>query len=478
MLISSIMTLVTPALAQSDPEPVEGFVRYISISTPRDVDPGPVRDRVEIELRDWGLSVSRCDELRELDKALDEEIDERYPTWRFDPDLMADKQVLTARCTPSDSTTAFYVVKVSLAVDPERGNQRRANVQILPLGDRDPDARTYVGGYAHRPFVESAAWSDVLLRALDRALSGADEPPSVYVRGPRRARLGMPTTVTSRGSWDPDGDPFVLRWSATIDACVGTTRSGAPVRLPKLRDCPRGTEPAEDMAVDLGAGQTSQDRVLDPPMIGTYTVSAVPRARGLEAPSPSTHRVVVEPGHPSFFGLNATLVRLPGDLFVFGDRESLAPHFGMQFLTRAATGFTRRYVHDLLLGLSMSVLTRDGDALQQSDALWTIGGDLVGRLYGERGRWGVEYGARVGLGTATVAVQNTVPTDRSAWLPIEARLGVFRQDRRVTHEADRPCRGLACTTLGVSVTGSMLVVTESGNVGISLGPQLHASLNP
>ncbi len=478
MLFSLLTTLSAPlALGQSEPAALDGFVRYVSIAAPDDVDMDATRDQLEIELRAFGMTISQCDELRERDAVLDETIAERYPTWRHDPDLLAEKQVLTAQCTPSDPRTTFYAAKVSLAVDPDLGNQRRANVQLIPLGEGADQQTVYVGGFAHRPFRETLSWSDVLSRAIDRAASGQDEAPAVELRGPRRVQLEGRVRLDARRSWDPDGDPFILRWTATVPGCETTTRDGRSIVLPMLERCPSGTTAVEAYEVPLNAGETSRDRVLEPPTVGRYTVEATPRSKGRETEA-DAHLVIVEPAHPTFVGVHAGLVQLPADLFVFGDERSLSPEIGLHWLERVASGVSGRFVHDLLLGLSSTLHLRQGDVLLQGAPLFSIGADLAGRLYGPRGAWGLEYGARVGLGSAGVAVDFGFVTGRSAWLPMHARVGLFRQDRKVTWRDDRPCRGLGCTTIGASFVGNVVLVTQSGNLGISLGPQLTVQMNP
>ena len=68
--------LASPASSQQpDPEILEeveeGVVRHFMVSTPSDVDLVATREQLEVELRAWGLDVSNCDYLRQLDEELD-----------------------------------------------------------------------------------------------------------------------------------------------------------------------------------------------------------------------------------------------------------------------------------------------------------------------------------------------------------------------------------------------------------------------
>lgn len=460
------------ALGQSESEPVEGFVRYVSLAVPDDVDPEATRSQLELELRGWGLSISNCDYLRAIDRTLDEEIEARYPTWRFDPDLSAEKRVLTAQCTPSEDSTVFYAAKVALAVDRDLGSQKRATVQLLPLGDGADEHPQYFGGYAHRPYVERVSWADVLARAIERAISGDDAPPTLGIRAPRSTLLDTLAIVDSRDAWDPDGDPFIVRWTATLVACRGTASNGTPIVVPKLKRCPRNHTSADAYEVPLDMGETSRERALDPPAIGEYTVQATATSQGQAVADDIVRRIVVRPAHPTFLGVDASLARLPGDFFAGGDPESLSAAIGAHVLRRAGTVIGPRYVTDVLVGASATVHVRDGDLLR-SAPLVTVGFDALGRVYGPLGHWGIEFGGRIGIGAARAV------DALGAFSPSHVRVGLYRQDRRVTYRLDdRPCRGLACANLGASVMSSFVIATRTNKFGISLGPHVHLSFNP
>ena len=287
------------ALAQEpDPEVLEevdeGVVRHFMVSTPSGVDLVATREQLEVELRAWGLDVSNCDYLRQLDTELDAEIAERYPQWRFDQDLVQDKQMLAARCLPPAGSAVYYIVKVSLDVDEEFGGQKRANVQLLPIGEQAAGRREFYGGYAHRPFAERATWSEVIARAIQRAIGGLDEPPSLHIEGGTRTQVGKPILFDAGESWDPDGDPFRIEWSATVPACRREVQGKERI-YPRIgKGCARRAEPVEQ-PVQMRAGETSRDRKLAPAIVGVHTVTATPVAGPKVVGEAVTREVKVTP---------------------------------------------------------------------------------------------------------------------------------------------------------------------------------------
>ena len=265
----------SPQLPTGEEALIEGVVRYFAIVGPADMDLVAKRNQLEVLLRDWGLTVSNCDYLRDLDADLDALIHERYPTWRSDLNLVTDKSILSAQCQPAQDEATFYIAKFTLEEDQEYGGQKRATLQLLPIGDGTQDAPEYVGGYAHRPFVENESWNTVVARAVARGIGGFNEPPAVHVQGDRKKRIGTLAVINAEDSWDPDGDPFELLWTVSVPACIPDGTKDNAQLLPYFGWCPKGTA-AGDHEVRMQAGSTGRERTFQPPIIGEYSVSVTP----------------------------------------------------------------------------------------------------------------------------------------------------------------------------------------------------------
>ena len=475
--------LASPASSQQpDPEILEeveeGVVRHFMVSTPSDVDLVATREQLEVELRAWGLDVSNCDYLRQLDEELDAEIVDRYPLWRFDDDLVQDKKMLAAKCLPPPGEAVYYIVKVSLDVDPEFGNQKRASVQLLPIGESAAGRREFYGGYAHRPFAERASWSEVIARAIQRAIGGLDEPPSLHIVGETRGKVGEALLFDAGESWDPDGDPFRIEWTATVPACIKEVDGSERVYPKVTKSCPKGME-AEDHPVQMLAGETSRDRMLSPAIVGVHTVTATPVAGPKVVGDAVTRAVSIRPRNPDFIGLSLANVPLPGGVFA-----DAAPASGIGLASaviykrRIGHGVTLGTVGESLVGLHAGALTDNiGDATSGG---WFVGVNTGSRVTNTVGMFGVETGFMGSVGRAST--ERGGVQGNGTFLMANLHSGPYLSTRRpFVADIDNACVPI-CMNMHLGVDFGLVHLIDDGTgrartIG-NLGGIFQVTMNP
>lgn len=476
LLPSLLLTEVATAQDDVDPaalaEVEQGFVRHFVVTTPQSVDLDATREWVELELRNWGLDISNCDYLRQLDQALDADIAENYPSWRFDEDLVTDKRVLSARCLPRTEESLFYVVKVSLDADPDLGGQKRASVQLLPVGPGASQRRSFTGGYAHRPFAERPSWNEVIARAVQRAIGGLDEPPSIVVRGPDKARVGKDVLFDAGESWDPDGDPFLLDWVATVPACKRRLKD-REILLPRAGEQCADRDVPVDHEIRLPAGETGRDRRLTPPITGIYTIRATPRAGPRVLEGGAEVDLWVKPRHPHLMSVTIGAMPIPDGFLEEGRGPAPFLLTSLVYRYRVGHGAFLGLTTESFLGVHAGVVNTGFDG--RSAGAWTFGIDSTNRSSGSRGRVGFEQGVRLGAGPALTR-SNGVASEQ-ALLYAQFRAGPFLSFREANRDVtDRDCTAW-CTSFHLGGTATGLYRVDTERVVVSLGAVLDTSVS-
>ncbi len=467
-----------PAFAQDGPvqAKVAGFVPHLVMLAPPDVDLAGKRSQVELALGSWGLGLSNCDYLRKLDAELDAEIEDRYPTWRDDVNLATNKKILSAQCLPPEGSTSFYIAKVTLDVEPDFGDQKRATVQLLPVGEDALQRQSFQGGYAHRPFVEAETWTTMLDRALSRALGQFNEPPSMYLEGKAKTRVGKPVGFDGSRSWDPDGDPFEIQWKASVPACVGEDRLGGRKVLPRFgTGCPSGTQ-ATSHTVPMTASESRRQRELLPAVIGEYTLTATALSGGEQVGEPVERKLKVRPRHNHSFGTLISAQPVPAGLLA--DDEGARSTAMTRLFYRYRMGASRfgNGVAEGFVGLNVGNYAYDPFAT--SVLLNGLFGGVEGmtRLTGARGRVGLELASTFHIGSA--ATWRGGVNDAAAIAFVETRYAAFVSLADAYGvSTDRSCVGIC---LSASLGGSINThyIADTGRFHMTVTPVFGLGYNP
>lgn len=227
-----LLLLLLPLAGRADTAvPESAFISEVNLITSWERDASIDQSLVETFKQLLRLHGYRVDECEENTAAWQKIAARAVTTTDVERYREIDERLVAAqKCVVPSSATRAYDVKLILDYDPELKN-RRAVLHLVALGDYPG----IDGGYAHKPG-ERMGWYDLMNRAIERAMRRFNDPTSIRIQVPSEATVGDMVQLDARGSWDPDGDAFELRWRVNVDACVGTKDS-----VPKdRRACPRG----------------------------------------------------------------------------------------------------------------------------------------------------------------------------------------------------------------------------------------------
>jgi hypothetical protein len=313
----------------------------------------------------------------------------------FDRYKEIDERLVAAqKCIVPSSATRAYDVKLILDYDPELKN-RRAVLHLVSLGDYPG----IDGGYAHKPG-QTMGWYDLMNRAIERAMRRFNDPTSIRIKVPSEATVGELVQLDARGSWDPDGDAFELRWRVNVKACVGAS-SALPA---DRRACPPGMNKGASPVAQQAAEQdlTREFRV---PMVGDYDIGVYAKIGAREEPV-QTFSLRAYPRRVWTFFARQGVLRLPKYYLSDTAKNEVALMQGF--------GAMRRFVHRISfyrwfeeihygLGLNMVHQLRTFNYEGKITAV-NITLEIADRILDRTGRYGV-------VSTASLAV-SAINADR------------------------------------------------------------------
>lgn len=379
LLLSACLLL--PVVGRADaPLPESAFISEVNLITSWKEDASIDESLVETFkqlLRLHGYRVDDCEE----NTAAWQKIAARAATTN-DPETyrqIDERLVAAQKCTVPSSATRAYDVKLILDNDQEL-KSRRAVLHLVALGAYP----SVDGGYAHKPG-EQVGWYDLMNRAIERAMRRYDEPTSIRVEVPSEATVGDVVKLDARGSWDPDGDAFELRWRVDVDAC-----SGGGKTLPKdRRACPRGMKKG---AAPVGhqAAEHDQTREFRVPMVGDYEVSVFSKI-GAREEAAQTFQLRAYPRRAWTFFARQGVLRLPK--YYLSDTKKNEVGLLQGF------GLLHRFVHrigvmgwfeEIHYGLGINTIQQLSTFNYEGRATGVLFGlEIAGRALDRTGRYGV-----------------------------------------------------------------------------------------
>jgi hypothetical protein len=453
--------LLSPRLLraqQAVPEPA--FISEVNLITSWKADASIDRSVVETFkqlLRLHGYQVDECEE----NTAAWQRIAARAAT----PDVpgsyqQIDERLVSAqKCLVPSSALRAYDVKLVLDFDPELKN-RRAVIHLVALGDHP----SIDGGYAHKPG-EHMGWYDLMNRAIERAMGHYNEPTSIRVQVPSEATVGDKVQLDGRGSWDPDGDAFELRWKVSVSACKDSSRA-----LPSdRRACPAKMERGA-AAVDQQAADQDLTREFRVPMVGDYEVGVYAKIGARSEPLRSYHLRAYPRRAWTFFSRQG-LLRLPKYYLSDTRRNELALVQGF--------GIMRRFVHrigvlrwfeEIHYGLGVSsvqplrTFNYEGKTTSTQFTL-----EIAGRTLDRTGRYGVVSAASMSVSMLDVERSGSARTEWG-WMVTSMIGGYYAFGENYINRSTYFCQTV-CPSIAFGPTLSSMVNVTAKRPGIVLGTE-------
>lgn len=379
-----------------------------------------------------------------------------------------DRRLVAAqKCNVPPSAARSYSVKLILEYD-ELLKNRRAVLHLVSL-DKHPSID---GGYAHKPG-ELVGWYDIMNRAIDRALNHVNDVTAVHLDAPTEASVAEGVMVDARGTWDPDGDAFELRWRVSVDACVrGDER--VPVAGADGSSCPDGMT-RQDLVVHDQAGGNDLTRAFNVPMVGDYKI-AVHAKIGAREESPRTVLLRAYPARSWAFSARAGYFPLPQYLLSdFRERQSgLLLGLALQRRIVHRLGMLGWY-EEIHLGLGLDALNQASTYNYEGHAqALLMGFHFISRTLDRTGRYGLASHASLGV-AAYSAFRGAKDSEEWGWYG-DGLLGFYYAltDNYVDKKS-KLC-ATVCPSLTVGPTFNVLNNLDAKIRGISLGLQFMTHL--
>lgn len=387
LLISACLLL--PLSGRADTViPESAFISEVNLITSWEKDASIDQSLVETFKQLLRLHGYRVDECEENTAAWQKIAARAATTHDIESYKEIDERLIAAqKCVVPSSATRAYDVKLILDYDPELKN-RRAVLHLVALGDYPG----IDGGYAHKPG-QTMGWYDLMNRAIERAMRRFNDPTSIRIQVPSEATVGDLVKLDARGSWDPDGDAFELRWRVDVKACVGK-----PTALPlDRRACPGGMKSGLAPVAQQAAEQdlTREFRV---PMVGDYDIGVYAKIGAREEPV-QTFSLRAYPRRAWTFFSRQGVLRLPKYYLSDTPRRQLALVQGF--------GLMRRFVHrisfyrwfeEIHYGLALNMVQQLSTSNYEGKTTATqFTFEIADRILDRTGRYGV-------VSTASLAV--------------------------------------------------------------------------
>jgi hypothetical protein len=460
LVLSACLWLPRSAHAEATAAPESAFISEVNLITSWKGDASIDRSVVETFkqlLRLHGYQVDDCEE----NTAAWQKIAARAAT----PNDLATYQqiderlVAAQKCIVPSSAVRAYDVKLILDYDPELKN-RRAVIHLVALGDYP----SIDGGYAHKPG-QSMSWYDLMNRAIERAMRHYNEPTSIRINVPSEATVGEMVQLDARGSWDPDGDGFELRWRVNVNACMGA----ATVLPTDRRACPaglkKGAAPVHEQAAEQDL--TREFRV---PMVGDYEVGVYAKIGAREEPL-RIYQLRAYPRRAWTFFAREGLLRLPKYYLSDTRQRALARMQGIGVMRRFVhrIGFMR-WFEEIHYGLSvntMQPLSTFNYEGKMTGTMFTL--EIAGRVLDRTGRYGV-------VSTASMSVSmldaQRGGRDRSEWGWMVSSMlgGYYALGENYVNRSTSFCQTV-CPSISFGPTFATLQNTTAKKTGIVLGTE-------
>jgi hypothetical protein len=361
VLLATSLAVTAPCRADQAPPPQvtaapRGLISSISIT--RALDAG-IDEKVMIQnlqklLFSYGFQSDHCEEVSKELKLLTETRGFTRSSQDATGSLQKrEAEVVHTSCAKVDPSLAVYRADLTLDVDRELGNQRRAVLQLIPIGG---PAKMFSGGYGQKPHLPSPEeWYVIIDRAIRRTLLNENEDTSISLDPPTLVTVGETTHLDASQSWDLDGDAFELDWHVSTESCEGGGRL-----IPYDTGCPAGMKKARHVVVTR-ADTSNLTRSFEVPMVGDYEVLVQAKV-GTKESAGLSRMVRARPRRPNSIISRQTYLAMPKGFIQSGrEREPalmLRTGYLRRVLARVGTLGSFEEVH---IGGSMAVFDERKD---------------------------------------------------------------------------------------------------------------------
>jgi hypothetical protein len=337
-------------------------------------------------------------------------------------------------------------------------NSRRAIIHLVALGDYP----SIDGGYAHKPG-QLMSWYDLMNRAIERALRRYNERTAVRAVVPKEATVGEVLHLDARGTWDPDGDAFELRWDVKVKSCVGKGET-----LPSdQRRCPGGRKRGF-APVHHQTGRQDMTRDFRVPMVGDYEIGVYAKVGAREEPV-HTYHVRAYPRRSWTFFVHQGVVGLP-KYFLSDSRKQelgLVQGFGLlkRFMHRVGLFGWFEEVH---YGLSIGSLQQASAFNYRGHTTATLFSlEIHGRTLDRTGRYGLASTLTLSM-LAAAAQRGRHERTEWGWM-VSAMIGwYYAFGENYLDKETRYCAAV-CPSVTIGPTLVTMENVTSDRIGVALG---------